>query len=94
MKVISPLAGFILVVPCNGATVTVTLDGTRVVIKLPAASLARVFKVTGILILVVAISTFAIGGLELIDELRTVITKAVGGHGATWPGTQTGTSYV
>ena len=90
----SPFAALILVVPCRGATVTVTLDGTSAVPGFPAASLTNVLSVTGVLILVVAISTLATGGLVLIKAANTVITNLVGGHGAAWPGTHTGTSYV
>ena len=97
VNVIFPFAGFTDKLPSvTGfgvvAGIMETLDGTRAPPILPAASLAKVFNVTGTPCNVVAISVFAIGGLGFVNESVTVIVNVSLIHGD--PGAHTGTLYI
>ena len=90
---ISPVAGFTLVVPCNGGTVTETDAGFKGTGELfPVLSLERVCNVTAVFNWVVALSIFATGLFVYSVGCVTVITRGTLGQlGTIIPGGHIGT---
>ena len=68
-----------------------TLAGFKLTPKFAALSFASTFDVTGVFIIVAAISGLAIGGLVLDIGSTTVITNGTKGHPVVCPAAHIGT---